>query len=176
LSRGPVLVTCVLAFLGGGCGDSEEPSADPAPQGCAAGPATPIGISSLVSTLRRHGFDVVPDEECMSAEDVATLSSDYSEKSQDEVELEDGHVICSVLKEVGEPFRSRTQFDRTKYPEDDETYVSIHNVMCAIYPATEPARARRQIVRLERALGEFTRRCRVVSYQARRVACTPRPS
>ena len=51
----------------------------------------------------------------MSAEDVATLSSDYSEKSQDEVELEDGHVICSVLKEVGEPFRPRTRFDRTKH-------------------------------------------------------------
>ena len=112
----------------------------------------------------------------MTDEDVATLSSDYSEQSQDEVELEDGHVICSVRKEVGEPFRPRTRFDRTKYPEDDETYVSIHNVLCAIYPATEPALARREILRLERALREFTRRCRVVSYEARRVACTTRPS
>jgi hypothetical protein len=172
LSRAAALVACLVTLLGGGCGDSQEPSADSFPQGCAAGPAGPIEVSMLVSTLRSHGFDVVRDAQCMSAEDVATLSSDYSEKSQEEVELEDGHVICSVLREVGEPFRPRTQFDRTKYPEDEETYVSIHNVSCAIYPSTEPAAARRQILRLERAIREFLHRCRVVSYEARRVACT----
>jgi hypothetical protein len=173
LSRARVLVACVVTLLGGGCSDSEEPSADLAQRSCTAGPAVPIEVSALVSTLRRHGFDLVRDAECMSAEDVATLSSDHTRKSQDEVEQEDGHVICSVLKEVGEPFRSRTRLTRTKYPEDEETYVSIHNVLCAIYPAIEPALARRQILRLERALREFTRRCRVVS--ARRVACTARP-
>jgi hypothetical protein len=174
LSRAGVLVACVVTLLGGGCSDSDEPSADSASRSCAAGPAVPIEVSALVSTLRRHGFDLVRDAECMSAEDVATLSSDYARQSQDEVEQEDGHVICNVRKEVGEPFRPRTRFDRTKYPEDEETYVSIHNVSCAIYPATEPALARRQILRLDRALREFTRRCRVMS--ARRVACTARPS
>jgi hypothetical protein len=144
----------VFILLGGGCADSKESSGDPPPTGCAAGPGRPIGVEAVISTLRRHGFDVVRDEECMTPEDVATLTSDYSEKSQDEVEREDGHVICIVVKRVHKDGRVR----RTKYPEDEETYVDVQNVSCAIYPSTEPGAAERQIARLERALTELARR------------------
>ena len=94
----------------------------------------------------------------MSAEDVATLSSDYSEQSQDEVELEDGHVVCIVAKRVHENGQAPGRVRRTKYPEDEETHVSVHNLLCAIYPSTEPGAAEQQIARLERALTELARR------------------
>jgi hypothetical protein len=113
-------------------------------------------VGALASTLRRHGFDVVRDEECMTAEDVATLSSDDSEQSQDEVELEDGHVVCIVAKRVHEN-RAPSRVQRTKYPEDEETYVTVHNLLCALYPSTEPGAAERQIARLERALTQVAR-------------------
>lgn len=158
MSRAPAVVGCVFILLTGGCGDSNEPSADPARTGCAAGPGRPIGVGALVSTLRRHGFDVARDEECMTDEDVATLSSDYSEQSQEEVELEDGHLVCTVARRVGQNVRVPGRVRRTKYPEDEETYVSVHNLLCAIYPSTEPGAAERQIVRLERALTELARR------------------
>lgn len=93
----------------------------------------------------------------MTDEDVATLTSDYSEQSQDEVELEDGHLVCTVAKRVNED-RAPSRVQRTKYPEDEETYVSVHNLLCAIYPSTEPGVAERQITRLERALSELARR------------------
>jgi hypothetical protein len=115
-------------------------------------------VETLVSTLRRHGFDVARDEECMSVEDVATLSSDYSEQSQEEVEREDGHVVCTVAKRVDRNVRAPSRVRRTKYPEDEETYVSVQNLICAIYPSPESQTAERQIVRLERALTELARR------------------
>jgi hypothetical protein len=163
----------VLLSVAVSCSGSEGEAPDPAAASlCARGAGTPITVSALVSTLRRHGFEVLPDEGgCMKREDVATLSNVDSQKSDDEVEREDGHVICNVGKQVGEPFRPRTRLSRTKYPTDDETYVSVYNVSCAIYPAVSVTLARRQLDRLQAALGEFTRRCCVLSFEHRRATC-----
>ena len=166
-----LLVACVALTIVAGCGPPDERTASRTGSTCTRGAAEPIGVSTLASTLRRHGFDLARNEDCMSAEDVASLTSDYAHASQEEVEREDGHVICTVAKKIGEPFRARTRLSRTKYREDEETYISVHNVLCAIYPAPEPTRAAGQVDRLERALRELARGCRVVSSERRTATC-----
>ena len=62
----------------------------------------------------------------------------------DEVYAREGHVICGVvdLPYAKPPFHVR----RTKYATDEETYLDVANVNCAIYPS-----APEQIDRLKRA-------------------------
>ena len=66
-------------------------------------------------------------------------------QDDDEVEAREGHVLCGIedLPFAKPPFRVH----RTKYASDEETYLDVANVRCAIYPS-----AAGQIDRLEGAL------------------------
>ena len=109
----------------------------------------------LVGVLRRHGFLVQRTDECTSPDDVAFVTNDVGPSDDDDrIGREQGHVLCNLGRRGAD-----ARVSRTHYATDEETYVQVFNVDCAIYPDEERERA--QIARLVTALADLPRQCRV---------------
>jgi hypothetical protein len=139
----------VFALLAGGCastgGDVKESQVACPGTG---GLTRPFSIQTLIRVGQENGVSVKRDQSCSgnqeSVESASNLVGD-DVQDDDEVEAREGHVLCDI---VDLPFAKRPfRVHRTKYASDQETYLDVANVRCAIYPS-----AAGQIDRLEGAL------------------------
>ena len=120
---------------------------------CPRGLTRPFAVGSVIRIARRHGFSLQRETECDAyIGDVENVSNavDTTGEEYDEITSREGHVMCS-LGDHPPPYGA-LRVQRTKYPEDEETYFDVGNVSCAVYPERPE-----HIERLRRALEAVAR-------------------
>jgi hypothetical protein len=137
----------VLAFSASGCASGTQVNGSQFL--CQRGLTRPFSVKTLIRVARENGVSLKRDPRCSSpaAVDAAAnqlVTDDLQEAER--VDAREGSVSCHV---EDTPF-AEPPFDvrQTKYATDQETYFTVANVDCAIYPT-----AQIQIARLETALG-----------------------
>ena len=136
-----LLVSGCAASPPGGDGDASQFT-------CPRGLARPFSIATLIRVAQEHGVSLKREPDCDAPQVIVDAASNVlitdDVHDDDEVYAREGHVLCRVvdLPFAKPPFRAH----RTKYATDEETYLDVANVNCAIYPE-----APEQIDRLEQA-------------------------
>lgn len=117
---------------------------------CPRGLARPIAVGRLIRTARAHGISLERSTDCSAyIGEVDAATNGLGTSDEDNVGAE-GHVLCSL---DDDPLAQKPgRVEVTKWPEDQETYMGIGNVSCAIYP-----RGPGQVERLRAALEALRR-------------------
>lgn len=154
LVRGlPLVVVC--AGLAACATDSDfEPSPDTAERcGRLGGPVT---TAKLVQVFRANGVTLeVNQRQCEQSgftEAAATNAGPTGLESDDDVERREGFVLCDLSFEGD----GGSRVEIVKFPTDTETYLSVLNVGCSIYP-WDAASERVQVRRVADALRAVSR-------------------
>jgi hypothetical protein len=113
----------------------------------------PVTITELVATFRANHISLHKEHDCLSPPILAQASNGNPAEgpAAEEITAREGDVICTI-----DPRSIGRKIDRSHYSGEQQTYLSVLNVVCAIFPSDD-AHAARQIARVERALEELVR-------------------
>jgi hypothetical protein len=158
LAVGTKLATAALALallgLLSGCGSSRSSHVGQGPPGrCGKGRMQPVTITDLVTTFRANRISLHNEHQCASPPSLAQASNGNPAEgpSAEEVTAREGDVICTI-----EPRSIGRKVSQSHYRGDQQTYLSVLNVLCAIFPSDD-THAARQTARLSHALQELVR-------------------
>jgi hypothetical protein len=114
---------------------------------------SPITIADLVTTFRANHISLHNEHECSSPPSLAQASngSPAEGPSAEEITAREGDVICTI-----EPRSIGRKIHQSHYSGEQQTYLSVLNVLCAIFPSDD-AHAARQIARVKHALHDLAR-------------------
>jgi hypothetical protein len=139
-----------IALLAGGCASSGSDVKESEITCPGTGGLTrPFAAKTLVRVGQENGVSLKRDPTCSGNQEAVALASNIlggdDVRDANKIDAREGSVLCSIvdLPFAKPPFRVH----RKKYATDQETYVDVANVSCAIYPS-----ASAQIDRLEAAL------------------------
>lgn len=171
---GSLCALVVIALMAAGCADADTEVRN-GPR-CVSGPGKPIALEKAKAVLIRSGYSVETERErCIGPHTVGQLTNTPigNGVDSDEVEREQGHVICHVGD--GRAYLSSylglrpIAVRKVHYETDYETRLTILNLSCAIYPAEDAYEA--QVRRLADALRSVAAHCK--KNRRNEVRCTP---
>jgi hypothetical protein len=140
-----------MALLTGCASETEAPRAIKEAPRCHPGPGRPITEATLKAALANRGIKLYRIDNCPSYRDpdlpppgpneppdpkepLVALGNLWDHSSSDDYDREvsaHGFIYCYVHRKS---FRDGERFERVKYEGDEETHMSIHNILCIIYP------------------------------------------
>jgi hypothetical protein len=126
----------VFGLVLAGCASSADDALDRSQFDCPRGLARPFGVEALLRAANQEGVTLKRDPSCGGSQNSIESASNILSGTNDDdgVSGREGHVICDV---EDRPFDSGPfKVFRTKYPTDQETYFSVANISCAIYPSS----------------------------------------
>jgi hypothetical protein len=114
---------------------------------------SPITIADLVTTFRANHISLHNEHECSSPPSLAQASngSPAEGPSAEAITAREGDVICMI-----NPRSIGRKTHQSHYSGEQQTYLSVLNVLCAIFPS-DNAHAAGQIARVKHALQELAR-------------------
>ena len=151
---GSAALIVVLLGLLSGCGTSPSAENEAGPPGrCGKGRMSPITIAELVTTFRANHISLHNEHHCSSPQSLAQASNGNPAEgpSAEAITAREGDVICTI-----DPRSIGRKIDRSHYSGEQQTYLAVLNVLCAIFPSDD-AHAARQIERVKHALQELAR-------------------
>ncbi len=156
-----LVIALALAFTARGCDGGDGATGvvhlTPAQRATCALRGKPITLGRMVRVFRAHGISLSIDEpncfktEKQRADAALTDASNFGPTgliASKPIRREQGDILCRVALNASAKHRHVVV---TKYPTDTETYVSVWNVDCAVYPSDQ-ASEKRQVERVRRAM------------------------
>jgi hypothetical protein len=147
----------LTAVIWAGCGSvgGTEPVAgtgsvtEPIPAACLER-GSPVSLDLLIRTFRENGVSLwAAPFKCANPRSTYADASSFGPTGLERdrtVSERQGDVLCRVAA-----YGSDASVGQVHHPEDKETYVSVLNVSCSVYPS-EPSKADEQIARVRTAI------------------------
>jgi hypothetical protein len=155
----PLLVCAVVAT---GCGPGSSNTASPTDSAeCEPRQTAPINVQTLVRVFRAKGISLDVDvRKCMDPNRTSPDATNLGPGGLDgdeRITREQGDVLCDLWEKPGERVvGEERKVLVTHYRTDTETYVSVLNVSCAVYPSSAEAEER-QVSQVKSALEALVR-------------------